>query len=421
VRKDHWAIPEDPLSTSTGGAARPELAGRPPIALIIPWYGLEAAGGAEIHARRLAESLREAGVPIEVWTTCGRDSFAPRDEAFYPPGLSQVNGVPVRRFPLRRPADPCYERQHPNGQTLLPSFPKGELSLFEELKVESDALYAYIWQHREDYLFVFMPYAYGTTFWGAWIVPKRSFLIPCLHDEPYARYSTYKWVFRRVQRVLFNSDAERDLAVELYALPLERTAVLWEGVDMHWRGDPERFRDRYGLREPFLLYAGRRDQGKRTPFLINAFCEYKLRRGGHLRLVLAGKNPVEIPSSFAGEVIDLGYLPEEDKHDAYAAATLFVQPSAVESFSIVLMESWLQGTAALVNGACDVMQRHVLRSEGGLSFQGYYEFEAALDYLLARPALRREMGRRGQTYVRDNFRWKDVVERLVEAVYGEGD
>ncbi len=387
----------------------------PPIALVVPWYGLGTAGGAEIHARRLAESLHQAGIPIQVWTTCGRDAFSPRED-FYPPGPDRVNGVPVLRFPLRRPDDPTFFQAHPELLQDLPAFPEHEWALFEELQVESDALYEQIWQHRDRFLFVLMPYPYATTFWGAWLAPQRSFLIPCLHDEPYARYSTYRWLFRQVRKVLFNSEAERDLAAHLYDLPPERMAVIWEGVEMDWRGNGRRFRERYGIAEPFLLYVGRRDRGKRTPFLIHAFCEYKLRRGGNLRLLLAGQNPVQIPAAFAGEVVDLGYLPEQDKHDACAAATLFVQPSAVESFSIVLMEAWLQGTAALVNGACEVMRQHVLHSGGGLTFHDYYDLEAALDYLLARPALRREMGRRGREYVRRNFRWEDVVARFVRQI-----
>jgi len=394
------------------------MKGRAPLALVIPWYGLEAAGGAEIHARRLAESLHAAGLPIEVLTTVGRDAFAPRGEAFHPAGMAYVNSVPVRRFPLRQAGDPTFLQQHPELAG-WPAFPEREWALFDELRVESDALYAYLWEHCQDYTLVLMPYPYATTFWGAALAPERSFLIPCLHDEPYARYSTYAWLFRRVRRVLFNSEAERDLALGLYGLPAERAAVLWEGVDMHWQGDAQRFRERYGLHDPFLLYVGRRDAGKRVPWLIHAFCEYKLRRGGNLKLALAGPQPIAVPDAFAGDVVDLGFLPEQDKHDAYAAATLFVQPSAVESFSIVLMEAWLQGTAALVNGACEVMRRHALGSGGALFYQDYYDWEAALDYLLARPALRRDLGRRGQAYVRANFRWEDVVERFAAAVYGE--
>jgi len=392
----------------------------PPLALVIPWYGLEAAGGAEFHARRLAENLQEAGVPIRVLTTTGRDSFADREKEYYPAGLEYVNGVPVHRFPLRRPNEPSFLEQHPERLAERPAFPREELALLDELRAESDALYAYLWEHRHDFFFIFMPYPYPTTFWGiALLPPERTFLIPCLHEEPYAHYNTYAWAFRRVRRVLFNSEAERDLALRLYNLSPERTAVLWEGIDLHWRGEAARFRARYGLDGPFLLYVGRRDAGKGTPFLLHAFCEYKVRRGGPLRLVLAGRNPIEVPRGFADEVVDLGYLPEQDKHDALAAATLFVHPSSVESFSIALMEAWLQGTAVLVNGNCAVLREHVLRSGGGLPYVGYHEFEAALDYLLARPALRREMGKRGQAYVRRNFRWEEVVKRLIAAVYGE--
>lgn len=408
----------EPRREASGGQETISPASAPPIALVVPWYGLASAGGAEIHARRLAESLHQAGVPIEVWTTCGRDSFAPRGENFYAPGLTQVNDVPVRRFRLRQPGRPTFFQQHPQLVADLPDFPPQEWALLASLQVESDDLYAYIWEWRHTYRFILMPYPYATTFWGAWLVPERAYLIPCLHDEPYARYSTYAWVFRRVHKVLFNSEAERELAMQLYDLPIERTAVLWEGVDMGWQGNPRRFHRTYDLPWPFLFYAGRRDRGKRTPFLIHAFCEYKVRRGGSLRLVLAGKNPVDIPEGFTDEIVDLGYLPEQDKHDAYAAARLFVQPSAVESFSIVLMEAWLQGAAALVNADCEVMRRHALRSGGGLPFRGYYEFEAGLDYLLARPQLRREMGRRGQAYVREHFAWEDVVRRFVAAVYG---
>ncbi|MGB9723672.1 MAG: glycosyltransferase family 4 protein [Chloroflexia bacterium] len=393
---------------------------RPPLALVIPWYGLETAGGAEFHARRLAESLREAGLSIQVLTTTGRDAFATRGEEYYPAGLEQINGVPVHRFPLRRLDEPPFWEQYPERLPDRLAFPPAELALLDELWAESNALYAYLWEHRHDFLFIFMPYPYPTTFWGiALLPPERTFLIPCLHDEPYAYYSTYAWVFRRVHRVLFNSEAERDLALRLYNLPPERTAVLWEGVDLHWQGDAARFRARYGIFPPFLLYVGRRDAGKGTPFLLNAFCEYKVRRGGPLRLVLAGRNPIEIPPGFADEVVDLGYLPEQEKHDALAAATLFVHPSAVESFSIALMEAWLQGTPALVNGDCTVLREHVLRSGGGLPYVGYEEFEAALDYLLARPALREAMGRRGRAYVRRNFRWEEVVKRFIAAVYGE--
>jgi len=71
------------------------------MVLVTPWYGLDTAGGAELHARRLAENLHQAGVEIEVLCSTGKDFFSPERKQHYPAGRQEVNGVPVRRFPVR--------------------------------------------------------------------------------------------------------------------------------------------------------------------------------------------------------------------------------------------------------------------------------------------------------------------------------
>jgi len=112
----------------------------------------------------------------------------------------------------------------------------------------------------------------------------------------------------------------------------------------------------------------------------------------------------------------LGFVPEPDKLGAFAAATLFCQPSIHESFSIVLMEAWGQGKAALVNARCDVTREHCQQSQGGLYFNGYQEFEAALDLLLSDEGLRRRLGERGRRYVERNYTWEQVADRFLEAI-----
>ena len=103
--------------------------------------------------------------------------------------------------------------------------------------------------------------------------------------------------------------------------------------------------------EPYLLlYVGRRDETKNIWLLLAYLREYWARRGTPLKLLLAGRDPIDLPRNLEPLVYDLGFLSEQQKHDAYASADLFVQPSLYESFSIVLMEAWLQGTGR--TGAC---------------------------------------------------------------------
>jgi glycosyltransferase involved in cell wall biosynthesis len=87
----------------------------------------------------------------------------------------------------------------------------------------------------------------------------------------------------------------------------------------------------------------------------------------------------------------------------------------LESFSLVLMESWLAGTPVLVHGHCPVTRHHVLRSNGGLYFTSPAEFAGAMDWFLEHPAERQQMGALGRAYVRREFNWPAVLARFREA------
>ena len=54
-----------------------------------------------------------------------------------------------------------------------------------------------------------------------------------------------------------------------------------------------------------------------------------------------------------------------------AAASLLCQPSHNESFSLVIMESWLCGRPVLVSSQCAVTKDFAKRSNGGLYFKDY--------------------------------------------------
>ena len=73
------------------------------LAIVVQRYGAELNGGAELHARYVAEHLGRH-CDVEVLTTCARDYITWRNEL--PAGLDIVNGLPVRRFRVRRERNP---------------------------------------------------------------------------------------------------------------------------------------------------------------------------------------------------------------------------------------------------------------------------------------------------------------------------
>ena len=385
------------------------------ITIVIPWFGPDTAGGAETQARQLARSIREQHAPIEIWATVGRDSFAPSDLAYYPLGMSEVDGVPVRRFPISPPythgiPPSLATRSYPVPQPWQ-TLPPHELRLLASL-VSSEALLQAIEAEAVGRQFIFMPYPFPTTFWGLILAGRRGHLLPCLHDEPYAYYRSYRWMFSQARHVLANSSAEGAFAQRLYGLPEGRVIVCGEGIDLTQRGDGARFRAQRGLEGPLLFFAGARRQ-KNTDMLVRYVREYWARRGGPLTLMLSGRDLPEIPDALSELVLPLGYLSVQERSDAYAAADVFVNPSTIESFSIVLMESWLQGIPALVNAHCAVTREAVELSGAGLTFAGFGEFAAALDLLLADRELRHALGARGRAWVLENCRWEDVARRTI--------
>jgi glycosyltransferase involved in cell wall biosynthesis len=90
----------------------------------------------------------------------------------------------------------------------------------------------------------------------------------------------------------------------------------------------------------------------------------------------------------------------------------------IESFSIVLMEAWLQRTPALVHADCAVTREAAEASGGGLTFRSFGEFAAALDLMLGDARLRQILGERGRAYVLATCRWEDVARKTIDAVAG---
>ena len=383
------------------------------LAIVVPRYGPEIVGGAETFARRLAELLPTPEFHVEVWTTC-TDNLG-HGENVYPAGRQEINGVPVLRFPI----DSDFRNTQLFHQLTAKISQYAVISIEDEYawidnNVHSPALYHHIMRAGQTFdLLLFIPYLYGITFYGASIWPERTVIWPCLHDEPFAYFLQTRLMLAASRGVMFNSEAELTFARDQLGAPVPRPYVVGGAID-DFQANPAHFRRRSGVKDPFLLYAGRLAATKNVLELVNFFIKYKQSRPGPLKLVLMGKGPLRIPHH--PDVVPIGFQSEKDKLDVYAAAMALVQPSVMESFSIVIMESWLARVPVLVHQSCDVTRTHVRRSNGGLYYVGYEEFAGAVDWFRAHPDKRARMGALGQMYVRRNYNREAVLTRFREAL-----
>ena len=82
------------------------------------------------------------------------------------------------------------------------------------------------------------------------------------------------------------------------------------------------------------------------------------------------------------------------------------------------MESWLCGTPVLVNADCEVTKEHCIKSNGGLYFWGFDEFEECLNLFIQHQYAAKKMGINGKQYVLNNYNWNNIV-RGYENIFKE--
>jgi len=378
------------------------------IAFVCQRYGLEVNGGAEAECRMYAERL----VPyyeVEVLTTCALDYTTWANH--YPVGETVLNGVTVRRFPVTRERD--METFNRVSQAVIDPRHTDET---EAAWMDAQGPYClplveYLNAHAKDYKAVlFMTYLYYTTARGIMADCQSRILIPTAHDEWPIYQRQFRDVFSKADRLIYNAPAEKEFVEKLFPATKEKPSVtVGAGVTPPKENLPE-VSARFGVGSPYICYAGRIDESKGCKKLFDYFIRYKTTHAFPLKLILIGKAVMDIPKH--EDIVALGFVPEEEKYAVMKEAQAFAIASDYESLSIVLLESMMMETPVLVNGACAVLRDHCIRSNAGLYFENYEEFEATLDYLLEHKDICRQMGQNGRQYVKENFQWSTIIEKI---------
>ena len=374
------------------------------LAVVVQRYGADINGGAELHARYIAERLARRA-DVEVVTTCATDYVTWRNEL--PAGAERVNGVAVRRFPVSHPRDPHdfgRRSQHVFGH---PHSIAEELAWLESEGPASPELVDYASRGDFDYVLLFS-YRYYHAWHIARRVPAKAVLVPTAERDEAIALAVFGPVFRGVRAVMYNSHEERAMIHAATGNQDVPGVVVGVGSEVPERPEPARFRRRFKMDRPFAVYIGRIDQNKGCGELFEYFQRYAATFPRGLELVLIGSAKMAIPSH--PRIHHLGFLGDEDKFDALAAADVLIMPSYFESLSMVALEAWGVGRPVLANGRCEVLKGQCLRSNGGLFYENYAEFAEALYALESNGPLHRRLGQNGRDYFTRHYAWP-VIER----------
>jgi glycosyltransferase involved in cell wall biosynthesis len=378
------------------------------VAFVVQRYGPGIDGGSETLCREVAERLA-AEVELEVVTTTASDYLSWANEL--PAGEEVIHGVRVRRFTVSnrrrvRSFGRLSERLYRSAHTL-----EDEIDWMIRQGPRTPDLLAYLRDSRDRFdVFVFFTYLYYPTYFGLALVPEKSVLVPTLHDEPPARFDLFRSVFHLPRAFVWNTPEERDLARRMFAV-CDRGEVAGIGIAPPPTSNGRRFRERHGLGE-YAIYVGRIDVWKGVPELLESFDRYRSERDPGLTLVLAGRAHMKL--GHRPGVAALGYLPESEKWDALAGASVTLMPSAYESLSVVALESWAVGTPVIASARSEAVAGQCRRSGGGVTYSSYEEFRDALD--LMRSSEGRRRGEAGLQFVESECSWGRVLDVYRRAI-----
>jgi glycosyltransferase involved in cell wall biosynthesis len=380
------------------------------LAVVVQRYGADINGGAELHARYVAEHLSRHA-EVEVLTTCARDYVTWRDD--YPAGTEFVNRVPVRRFRVDHPRDPqvfgrwserVFNRQHCYLD---------ELKWLSAEGPKSSALLRYLQSADAGYDYVFFfSYRYYHSYHGTKALPSRAILVPTAERDEAIGLAVSPRIFRGVRALMYNSPEEKRLIQTVSNNHDVPGVVVGIGSEIPACPEGERFRQKYGISGRFALYVGRIDQNKGCNELFRFFLNglHALPKG--LQLVLIGKEMLPIPEH--PRIRHLGFLDDQDKFDALAASDLLLMPSYYESLSMVALEAWALGKPVLANGKCEVLRGQCVRSQAGLYYETAAEFVETLRAISESRRLNAAFGANGRRFFQQHYAWQVIEQKYLD-------
>lgn len=378
------------------------------IAFVCQRYGLEVNGGSELYCRQIAEKLA-AVYDVTLYTTCAVDYSTWGNK--YRDGEEVINGVRVIRFKVKKERK---QRDFNQVCELILQDPHHSDELEKEwIEKQGPLCPDLIKVIAEDYkqykAVLFMTYLYYTSAVGLMQNIPNSILIPTVHDEPWVYLRWYDKVFANAGGLAWNTPEEKAFAQKRFPFLKDnkREVMTGIGIDVPEKELPDLPENID--KQLYIAYAGRIDENKGCREMFEYFQKYKKQNKSKIKLVLMGKPVMDIPVD--PDIISLGFVSEEMKFSVMKNALALVLCSRFESLSMVVLESMMMERPVLVSGHCEVLKGHCIRSNAGLYFNNYYEFEGTLNYLLTHPEQYEIMRKNGKKYINENYQWDVIVEK----------
>ena len=204
---------------------------------------------------------------------------------------------------------------------------------------------------------------------------------------------------------------------KIHLVPMGINFDEWEDCD------GERFRRKYGLTgKRLILFVGTKGYNKGAIHLLEAVGKIA-KDMGDVTLVSLGLPTEEWKRKRStlhkAHLLDLGYVSEEEKRDAFDACDLFAMPSRYDSFGIVYLEAW-RCAKPVIGANVGAIPEIIEEGEDGMlvKFGDVNQLASTMLHLLKNSDLCKRMGEKGRRKVVERFNWQKNIGKIEDVFEG---
>lgn len=241
-------------------------------------------------------------------------------------------------------------------------------------------------------------------------------------------YNLAKYFFeipsiKRAEGLLAGSKTSREMFIEDYQIQPGKIKIARHGVDTDFfkpRSDVRGLRESLGIKhdEPVILFAGFITPRKGLEYLAQAMPyikpDPKLLIIGRWRSTSYRNKVMEIFQPYRDQVIELGFVDDQDMPGYFSLADVYVSPSLLEGFGLPIVEALACGTAVVAADSGSIAE---VMGPGGIlvNQRDAISLGNEISKLLQDNSLRENLGSLGRDYVLREFSLDAMVSSTLDA------
>lgn len=405
------------------------------IAIVVQRYGLQVNGGAEMHARMIAEKLIDR-YDITVLTSCALDYK--HWEPVLHEGITHEGNIKIIRFKNTQRNNTLQEAAYKKVKHLpkvyvrykifkwfnhwfpfsrkLNPVDNANMNWLVQQGPAMPELVNHLRENKNNYdAFIFFTTLYYPTALGILEVAPKSILVPTMHNEAASFFPIYQATMKSAEWIMYNTISERKFSEKIFPVKKTKNDIVAVGINLpELHNKKSSVLAKFNITQPYIIYIGRIDKSKGCDELLDFFVKYKRQNITPIQLVMVGKSVLDFHGDTS--VVFTGFVSDEEKDELLMNATALVIPSKFESLSLVLLESFACKVPVIANGFTEVLKDHIVNSNGGWYYTNYNTFRNSMNDLLNNKESSIQKGQNGYYYVSTEYTWESVINKYYTAI-----